>query len=113
MLNSDQFTAAPASLGYYYQSRVALLLLLKSYPNSKISLESIDDISFENNGTSLELIQTKHKTNCIASLYNASTDLWKTLRIWSNVIIDDSYLDKTTFTLIKIICNASLGIHFF
>ena len=34
LLNSDQFTAAPASLGYYYQSRVALLLLLKSYPNS-------------------------------------------------------------------------------
>ena len=100
LLNPDQFTAASASLGYYYQSRVALLLFLKSSPNSKISLESIDDISFENNDTSLKLIQTKHKTNYNAPLSDASTDLWKTLRIWSNVIIDDSYLDDTTFTLI-------------
>ena len=69
----DQFTAAPI-IRILLSISIALLLLLKSYPNSKISLESIDDISFENNGTSLELIQTKHKTNCIASLYNASTD---------------------------------------
>ena len=33
----------------------SIIITLKSYPNDKISLESID---FENNGTSLELIQS-------------------------------------------------------
>ena len=42
-------------------------------------------------------------TYLIASLYNASTSLDEHY-VFSNVIIDDSYLDKTTFTLIT---NAS------
>ena len=98
---SNPFTAAPSVLGYYYQARCALLLLLKSSPGSEISLESFDDISFEKNGTPLELIQTKHTLKNTRSLSNSSTDLWKTLRVWSTTIMENKFLPSTTiFTLI-------------
>ena len=98
---SNPFTAAPSVLGYYYQARYALLLLLKSSTDSEISLESFDDISFEQNGTPLELIQTKHTSKTTGSLSDSSTDLWKTLRIWSATTMENKFLpSKTIFTLV-------------
>ena len=98
---SNPFTAAPSVLGYYYQARCALLLLLKSSTDSEISLESFDDISFEQNGTPLELIQTKHTSKTAGSLSDSSTDLWKTLRIWSATTMENKFLpSKTIFTLV-------------
>ncbi|MDT3680331.1 MAG: hypothetical protein ROZ64_16025 [Burkholderiaceae bacterium] len=82
----DKYTAVDASLGYLYQVRSALLWTLrrlKANPDFLIGIETIDDVAFESVGGDLkELLQTKHHRNAKASLADASTDLWKTLRIW-------------------------------
>jgi hypothetical protein len=83
---SGQFSANASALGYLYQSRYALLLLLGANLDSEMSLERFDDIAFEQEGTPTQLLQTKHQINSTGSLSNASTDLWKTLRVWSEAI---------------------------
>lgn len=73
-------------VGYLYQARLALLLCVP-YVNSRVevevSIERLDDVSFEKAGTPFELLQTKHHIDRVASLTNASADLWKTLRVWA------------------------------
>jgi hypothetical protein len=83
---SGQFSANASALGYFYQARYALLLLLGADVDAEMSLERFDDIAFEQDGTPKELLQTKHQINYTGSLSNASTDLWKTLRVWSDAI---------------------------
>lgn len=75
------FSAAPSALGYLFQCEVALLeALRRKDPALDISLETLDDITFE--GEQLELGQVKlHSTP--GNLTDASDDLWKTLRVWS------------------------------
>jgi hypothetical protein len=82
----NQFSAAPSALGYLYQCRVALALLLqrgRTEPTCALSLETLDDVSFEKQGSASELLQTKHHKLGGGNLTNASGDLWKTLRVWS------------------------------
>lgn len=88
-------------LGYLYQVRYALNLLLESSdPSYQISLEKFDDIAFDRDGTPVQLIQAKHHTTP-ASLSDASTDLWRTLNVWIDAITDDySLLDHTDFVII-------------
>ena len=63
--------------------------------------KALDDISFETNGTPLELLQTKHHIDRIASLSNHSADLWKTLRIWSEAATADPSLpQRARFVLV-------------
>lgn len=82
----NQFSASAAALGYLYQCRAAALLLLRRLridPTIGISIEKYDDISFETaDGKPIELVQTKHRICHPGSLTNASSDLWKTIRIW-------------------------------
>ena len=48
-----------------------------------ISLETLDDVTFETRGGKPEeLLQTKHHRNREATLTDASEDLWKSLRVW-------------------------------
>lgn len=78
--------ASEQALGYLYQVRYALLLLIKAGTedtSAQIAIESLDDIVFSKEGSPRELIQTKHHLNQKASLSDASSDLWKTLRVWS------------------------------
>ena len=93
--------AAGQMLGYLYQVRYALNLLLESNdPSYQISLEKFDDIAFDRNGTPVQLIQAKHHTTP-ASLTDASTDLWRTLNVWIDTITNDfSLLDHTDFVII-------------
>lgn len=79
---------APAQmLGYLYQVRYALLLLLENEnPNAKICIEKFDDISFEDDGSPIELIQTKHHINAQGNLTDNSVDLWKTIKVWLDVL---------------------------
>jgi hypothetical protein len=82
-----EFSANASFLGYFYQSRYALYLLLSAKTDDPaISLEKFDDIIFQDKGSVLESIQTKHHLNSIKSLSNASTDLWKTIRVWCSTI---------------------------
>jgi hypothetical protein len=80
------FSATDSALGYLYQVRVALLWSLrraKAGGDFSVSLETLDDVTFESKGgTPEELLQTKHHRSREASLSNASGDLWKSLRVW-------------------------------
>jgi hypothetical protein len=80
------FSAADSALGYLYQVRLALLWSLRRAKNGNdfiVSLETLDDVTFESTGgTPEELLQAKHHRNREASLSNASGDLWKSLRVW-------------------------------
>lgn len=103
---AGQFSAQAQNqaLGYLYQVRYALLLLIKTGmadPEAQISIEYLDDIAFEKEGTASELIQTKHHINVKASLTDSSTDLWKTLRVWSEALLQGKMqTENVTLTLI-------------
>jgi len=86
MTTPNPFSAADSALGYLYQVRIALLWALRRLKLGTdfiVSLETLDDVTFESKGGTVEeLLQTKHHQNRQAVLTDASEDLWKTLRIW-------------------------------
>jgi hypothetical protein len=97
------FSAKEPSLGYFYQIKYALLILLthsKEFDNPKVRIENLDDIEIEDVNT-LHLLQTKLHIKNKANLTDASVDFWKTIRIWSEHIINGLIdLDNTIFNLI-------------
>jgi hypothetical protein len=100
----SEFSANASALGYVYQIRYALLLLIRAgrdNPGIELSFENLDDIVFEEEGTPVELIQTKHHIQSTASLSDSSTELWKTLRIWSTAVLrGEISLDDIILTLV-------------
>jgi hypothetical protein len=76
MTTSNPFSAADSALGYLYQVRAGLLWALrrlKMNDDFLISLETLDDVTFETKGgTPDELLQTKHHRDREASLTDAS-----------------------------------------
>jgi|WetSurMetagenome_2_1015567.scaffolds.fasta_scaffold65912_3 hypothetical protein len=84
MLNSKH-SAPNQFLGYLFQVRYSLWALLKSDENNLL-IENLDDVSFEENGTPLELIQLKHHISKQGILTDNSVDVWKTIGIWSSYI---------------------------
>lgn len=101
---STDFSAADSALGYLYQCRYALLSALTRLKTSEeflLSIETLDDVVFEKTGSALELLQTKHHIDRKASLSDASADIWKTLRVWSEGIQDGSIPDGTVFYLVS------------
>ena len=95
---------AQSAAGYLYQARLALAEALRyAYVDSgvEIAVERLDDVSFEKNSSPLELLQTKHHLNKTGDLTDASVDLWKTLRVWSEAAKSDPSLpSRTRFALI-------------
>lgn len=84
-LSSAKFSASDAAVGYLYQVRVALLWALRrlrSGSDFMVSLETLDDVTFEANGEPTDILQTKHHQVHAADLTDSSPDLWKSLRIW-------------------------------
>ncbi len=85
----SKYSAASSLLGYLYQCRLALLETLKrlkTNPSVAVAIETLDDVVFETNGTPAEIIQVKHHINRQANLTEASTDLWKTILIWCDLL---------------------------
>jgi hypothetical protein len=86
---SSPFDASQSALGYLHQCQYALLLGLQrdEEPNLCISIEKLDDIAFHETPSSADvakqLLQVKHHINRAGGLGNASPDIWKTIRIWS------------------------------
>lgn len=78
------FGAAGPMVGYLYQVRVALLWALRRSPagDFTVSIETLDDVSFEVGGEPDAVLQTKHSLNAMANLTDLSPELWKTMRIW-------------------------------
>ena len=95
-----RFTAAGSLLGVQYQTRYALLRLLRAEPGDAITMEKTDDIALERVGALGEWVQTKHHTRPTA-LGDTSHDLWKTLRNWSSHMLDGS-LDPRDQTLMLV-----------
>lgn len=95
------FSAKEPNLGYLYQVRYGLLLIVSEQnQEAKLLIEQIDDISIET-PSALEVYQTKLHINSVANLTNASTDLWKTIRVWSERIISGQLdPDNCIFNLI-------------
>ncbi len=94
--------ASAQMLGYLYQVRYALFLLLSTEnPNAKICIEKFDDISFEENGTPTELIQTKHHINALGNLTDKSMDLWKTIKVWLDLLDEaPELIDSCRFMIV-------------
>lgn len=89
---SPDFSAGPQALGYLYQARYALYLILDSIEETELSLEQFDDVSFQEDGNPTELIQLKHHISKKASLTDYSEDLWKTIRVWSSKLHEKKIL---------------------
>jgi hypothetical protein len=84
---SGQHDASASAVGYQYQTSWCLLELLRrgpQRPDDAISLEMHDDVAWENSGTPLELLQTKHHLGATAGLGDKDADMWKTLLVWMN-----------------------------
>lgn len=80
------FTAGASVLGYLYQARYALFLLLNGSEESRLSVERFDDVAFERSGTPSELLQLKHHLAGRGTLTDTSADLWRTIRVWSTYL---------------------------
>lgn len=99
----DRFSAADSVLGYLYQCRVALVTALQRIRAAEeftVALEILDDVVFEKEGQSTELLQTKHHRNRSANPTDASPDLWKSLRISCKGLAGGSFPAGTSFHLI-------------
>lgn len=97
-------SAAQSAAGYLYQARLALAEALRfAYADSsvEVSIERLDDVSFEKNGSAIDLLQTKHHLKRTADLSDGSVDLWKTLGIWAAATTEDPSLPgRTRFALV-------------
>jgi hypothetical protein len=84
---TSAFDASASAIGYLYQLRYALLAGLNEFgsdANWQVSVEIVDDVEVVADGQSRRW-QLKHRAEGSA-LTNGSTDLWKTLRIWSDAV---------------------------
>lgn len=99
----SSFDASSSALGYLYQLRYALLMLVKRAKKDlgvSISIEKIDDIALMSGLTPIEAIQTKLHGKP-ADLTDASADIWKTLRVWSEGVKAGTFNpDEIIFTLV-------------
>jgi hypothetical protein len=83
------FSAGPQALGYLYQARVALYLLLQCPDEATIKIEGLDDIEITGAfDAKLSLSQLKHHTKSEANLADTSPDLWKSIRVWADQLSD-------------------------
>jgi hypothetical protein len=86
---TSNFSAAPSAIGYLYQIRLALLLLVRAAerPSSDadllgVSIELFDDVAIEYDGQHHSLNQSKSHIDTEKTLTDGHADLWKTLRVW-------------------------------
>lgn len=85
--SGESHDASASALGYLYQSQWPLVELLRragDEPDSALTLELYDDVSWEKDGTPTELLQLKHHVKAAGSLGDKADDLWRTIRVWMN-----------------------------
>ena len=94
--------AAEQMIGYLYQVRYALFLLLENDDEqTQINIEKFDDISFSHDDTAEIMIQLKHHTKKYGDLNDASTDIWRTIKVWADLVREDTIcLESTKFIII-------------
>ena len=95
-------SAAPSALGYLYQSQWPLVEIVRrssERPDLELAIEMYDDVSWEQDGTPLELLQLKHHQNSTRSLGDKDSDLWRTITSWMDAHPADD-ADGPTLTLV-------------
>ena len=94
--------ASEQMLGYLYQVRYALALLLENdNSDCQISIEKFDDVAFSKDDIPIQLIQLKHHIQHQGNLADASTDMWRTIKVWLDAISEPpDILDGTNFLII-------------
>lgn len=95
--------AVEQMLGYLYQVRYALLLLLQNDDEqAQICIEKFDDIAFSHDDNNSErMIQLKHHTKAYGDLTDGSTDIWRTIKVWADLVYKDATcLTRTKFIII-------------
>lgn len=99
-MNNHQ--ATKQMIGYLYQVRYALFLLLNNDDGeTQISIEKFDDVAFIKDENAEKMIQLKHHVNQRGDLSNASTDIWRTINVWSDLVMKYSTcLENTKFIII-------------
>jgi len=108
MKKATSYDASASALGYLYQCRCALLYALQreDEPTLQVSIEKLDDVAFATTPSTsnpVELLQLKHHASLKrqSSLGNKSLDIWKTLRVWSQGILDGKIdLTRTALFLV-------------
>jgi hypothetical protein len=81
-LSSNKHDAAGSVVGYLYQTSWALLeLISQKRADASLTLEMLDDVEWDADGSAAELIQVKHHATP-GGLGNKSVDLWRTLNVW-------------------------------
>lgn len=106
-----EHSADASALGYLFQFRYALLESLRRLRKGQlfvVTLETIDDVTFESHDSVIEVLQTKHHTKKAGNLTDSSEDLWKTLRIWCDHFKSESIPNESLFYLITT-SNAAVG----
>lgn len=92
---SSSSAVGPAA-GYFYQLRYSLLRALEvfpKHPTSIISIETLDDVSIEGEGLTVDS-QLKHSVDPSKKISKFSPALWRTLAIWMERLrsgIDDHH----------------------
>ncbi|WP_047191425.1 ABC-three component system protein [Microvirga vignae] len=90
-------------MGYIYQCEYALFRALDTDdPAEGFMVETFDDVVVEGEGDAFELLQLKHHDPAKAKAFtDKSSDLWKTIRIWSSLVRDNAVdPSKTSFFLL-------------
>ncbi|MFD0048904.1 ABC-three component system protein [Actinomycetes bacterium NPDC127524] len=95
---TNPHSADDSFLGYYYQGMYALVKLLEADDYDKVSIETEDDVYLE--GTEKKLFQLKHSIKAVGKLNEKNDGLWKTLRIWANIVKKNAVDEKTYFIFV-------------
>jgi len=96
---SNEFSAVSSMLGYLYQVEYSLLEIIKQDTVQFMTIEKFDDMVLEAGNQDVKFAQLKHHKS--GSLSDASSDLWKTLRVWCTAINNQEVdVNKTKFTII-------------
>lgn len=104
---AGEFSADKSILGFKYQIRYALYLLLETVKSHGfdvgVALERIDDIDIQVAGKITNVVQTKDTATVLT---NSSAPLWKTLRIWS-VAIKTGIINLNELSSFCLVCTSS------
>lgn len=87
----SEFSAGPHALGYFFQARRGLFVLLRGADDGELIVERLDDLELSTAEGVHTLEQLKHHISRAASLSDTSADLWKTLRVWATQVADGSF----------------------
>lgn len=95
-----EFSAVEQTLGYLFQARRALLVILRAGADADLTVEGLDDLTLNDGDERVSLEQLKHHVSRAAALTDASPDLWKTMRIWSTLLVRGELPNSRVLTLV-------------